>query len=128
MALPTATHRNHLQGGAVALLAAVGAHTRTRALPELLDAFGVVSTLRDLDADLASGICNVPAEVVGEARWDRLQELRRVRAWMEAERALALEALATTEGRLAALGDPMAERVLGFFLPSMRRILSRAVT
>lgn len=45
------------------LLAALGSHSRADRLPELMDVLGWCSTVRDLRADLAAGIINIPAEV-----------------------------------------------------------------
>lgn len=118
-----AHHRATFGGSFDLVLAAVGARTRMVDLPELLDVFGVVSTLRDLEADLARGLCNVPAEVVGDTPWDPPWGTSRVLAWIRSERAFAREALARAESRLATLDDPVAARVFGFFVPSLRRRL-----
>ncbi|MGF6148835.1 Uncharacterised protein [Kingella potus] len=49
------------------LFAAAGASVRSRDVPELADALGWCSTMRDLPEDLAAGIINIPAEIWHEA-------------------------------------------------------------
>lgn len=64
-----AQHRATFCGSLDLLFAAAGASARSRDLPELADALGWCSTMRDLREDLAAGIVNIPMEIWQAAGW-----------------------------------------------------------
>ncbi len=89
------------------LLLAARSPLRARDVPELVEALGWCSTVRDLEEDLAAGRIDVPAEVLaaaGLASCASLAELARdpfVGRWLVAEHAAVLGQLARTRARLA---------------------------
>ena len=64
-----AQHRTTFSLSLDLLFAAAGASARSRDLPELADALGWCSTMRDLREDLAAGIVNIPMEIWQAAGW-----------------------------------------------------------
>jgi hypothetical protein len=89
------------------LLLAARSPLRARDVPELVEALGWCSTVRDLEEDLAAGRIDVPAEVLAAAGLSTsasLAELARdpfVGRWLVAEHAAVLGQLARTRARLA---------------------------
>ena len=105
------------------LLIAAGASTRARDVPELVDALGWCSTVRDLEEDFEHGLINVPAEIVTAAREEgaSLDNVRNflsavsVRQWL-AEELQRAESLLDAHGqRRAASDDPTGRRILRIF-------------
>ncbi len=115
------------------LMIAARADLRADDVPELLEAFGWCSTVRDLEEDLEAGLVNVPAEVVAAARTEGLATLTHqdltasppVRAWLAAERTRAIALLVETDRRLAGLGKRQGVRVLKLFVRSIWRYTRR---
>ncbi|MCC6245035.1 MAG: phosphatase PAP2 family protein [Gemmatimonadaceae bacterium] len=98
-------------------------------VPELIDALGWCSTVRDLDEDLAKGLVNIPKEVVAATNgvesesWSRLADETPVREWLRSEGNRARSWLGATEQRLAACTDRRGAQTLRRFARSMRRYL-----
>jgi len=106
---------------------------RSRDVPELVDALGWCSTVRDLDEDLAKGLVNIPHEVVSKTGCDTVAPrtaLARdpaVQAWINAEGERARGLLAETERQLATFADRRGAGVLLRFARSMVRYLPKTV-
>jgi membrane-associated phospholipid phosphatase len=102
---------------------------RARDVPELVDALGWCSTVRDLEEDLAKGLVNIPREVVAHAApkhsgsWPALAEDAHVRVWVAAEGEQARGWLAVTDQRLKGVADRRGAGVLRRFAQSMHRYL-----
>lgn len=102
---------------------------RSREVPELVDALGWCSTVRDLDEDLAKGLVNIPRDVVAQAGANAttspaaLASDPAVLAWVTTEGERARGLLLATEERLAALSDRRGARVLLRFSRSMVKYL-----
>jgi membrane-associated phospholipid phosphatase len=107
---------------------------RARDVPELVDALGWCSTVRDLDEDLAKGLVNIPRQVVDQAKasaatsWSTLAKAPPVQAWINAEGERAREWLATTDQRLEGFADRRGAGVLRRFARSMKRYLPRKLS
>lgn len=105
------------------LLIASGARTRAADVPELVEAFGWCSTVRDLQDDLEHGLVNVPAGIVAAARQEgaSLQDVSgflgagAVRRWFESELRRADKLLAAHAQRCVAIDDPPGRRILRIF-------------
>ena len=93
-----AQHRRTFTRSLDLLLAALGSSVRGRDLPELVDALGWCSTMRDLPEDLRAGIVNIPSELWRQAGWPSekrhdpaaLSADAAFRDWMRQERNRAL--------------------------------------
>ena len=102
---------------------------RARDVPELIDALGWCSTVRDLEEDLAKGLVNIPSEVVDRADVTAATSLSmlatdtHVRTWLNAEGERARKWLAQTEHRLADSANRRGARVLLRFSRSMEPYL-----
>jgi hypothetical protein len=115
------------------LLAASGSELRAADAPELIEAFGWCSTMRDLREDIDAGLINVPAEVVRAARldasspvdFDALLRSGDMRAWMAAERERAVMLLDGAQRRLDALKAQPGAQVLRIFTRSIRSFADR---
>ena len=98
-------------------------------VPELIDALGWCSTVRDLEEDLAKGLVNIPSEVVDRADVTAATSLSmlatdtHVRTWLNAEGERARKWLAQTEHRLADSANRRGARVLLRFSRSMEPYL-----
>lgn len=97
-------------------------------VPELADALGWCSTVRDLDEDLGRGLINLPAKVVEAAEREtgvvepsRWRESRTVQDWLERKREQALTWLDAVDRKLVELEDRSGARVLKRFARSVRR-------
>jgi hypothetical protein len=116
-------HRTTFMHSLNLLLIAAGATTRARDVPELVEAFGWCSTVRDLEEDLGHGLVNVPADVVAAAEeegvsLDRPREFlgaAAVRDWFTTELQRAQSLLAAHGQRQAAKDDPAGRRILRIF-------------
>jgi membrane-associated phospholipid phosphatase len=105
------------------LLIAAGGSTRARDVPELVEAFGWCSTVRDLEDDLRQGLVNVPADVVEAAMAEgasladatEMVAANAVRRWFAAELRRARSLLSAHEKRQAAQEDPTGRRILRIF-------------
>jgi membrane-associated phospholipid phosphatase len=111
-----------------------GADVRAREVPDLVEAFGWCSTMRDLREDLAKGLVNVPAPVVAAARaggatalgYEQLVASPAVRQWLEHEYRRALEHLDRADAQLARLDGRSGAAVLRLFHRSIGRFAARA--
>ena len=124
-----AQHRRTFTRSLDLLLAALGSSVRGRDLPELVDALGWCSTMRDLPEDLRAGIVNIPSELWRQAGWPSekrhdpaaLSADAAFRDWMRQERNRALQLLDQADLRTAALNDETARRISNLFARSVRR-------
>ena len=124
-----AQHRRTFTRSLDLLLAALGSSVRGRDLPELVDALGWCSTMRDLPEDLRAGIVNIPSELWRQAGWPSekrhdpaaLSADAAFRDWMRQERSRALQLLDQADRRTAALNDGTARRISNLFARSVRR-------
>ena len=124
-----AQHRRTFTRSLDLLLAALGSSVRGRDLPELVDALGWCSTMRDLPEDLCAGIVNIPSELWRQAGWPSekrhdpaaLSADAAFRDWMRQERNRALHLLDQADRRTAALNDETARRISNLFARSVRR-------
>jgi fatty acid desaturase len=115
------------------MLIAGGAELRAADVPELIEAFGWCSTMRDLREDLAAGLVNVPREVLAAAAAEdasasdpeALLASAAARRWLGEELARAERHLAATDHRLAALRGRRGARVLRRFARSIRGFVGR---
>jgi len=104
-----------------------GADVRAGDAPDLIEAFGWCSTVRDLREDLAKGLVNIPAPVVEAARsqgaltLDALAEAPAVKQWLEQEYARAIEHLDRADAQLARLEVKPGVAILRLFHRSIRR-------
>ena len=124
-----AQHRRTFTRSLDLLLAALGSSVHGRDLPELVDALGWCSTMRDLPEDLRAGIVNIPSELWRQAGWPSekrhdpaaLSADAAFRDWMRQERSRALQLLDQADRRTAALNDETARRISNLFARSVRR-------
>jgi fatty acid desaturase/membrane-associated phospholipid phosphatase len=115
------------------LLAVRGSDLRAADAPELIEAFGWCSTMRDLREDIGAGLINVPADVVRAARLgesrpldvDALLRSDGMRSWMAAERERAVMLLDGAQCRLDALKAQSGAQVLQIFTRSIRGFADR---
>jgi hypothetical protein len=115
-------HRRTFAGSLDLMLVAGGSPLRASDVPELVDALGWCSTLRDLDIDLERGLFNLPRHVVEEAGAEpSLAESDAARRWLEGGRLQALRDLDATDARLAALRGLTGAGILRTFARSIRR-------
>lgn len=116
-------HRTTFMHSLNLLLIAAGASTRARDVPELVEAFGWCSTVRDLEEDLDHGLVNVPADVVAAAEEEgaSLDNARvflsaaAVRRWFATELQRAHSLLVAHGRRRATMDDPAGQRILRIF-------------
>lgn len=115
------------------LLSARGSNLCAADVPELIEAFGWCSTMRDLREDLDAGLINVPADVAKIARLDEsrtpnvdtLLSCDAMRAWMASELDRALSLLSATQSRLDALKARPGVEILRIFSRSIRSFAVR---
>jgi membrane-associated phospholipid phosphatase len=112
-----AQHRATFEPSVDLLLLAADSPLRATDVPELIAALAWCSTVRDLDADLARGLINIPANVMARARTDP----QAVGEWLSAERAAAIPLLDACDARIAGLRGQRGARLLARFSRSMRR-------
>jgi phytoene/squalene synthetase len=101
-------------------------HTRAAQVPDLVEALGWCSVVRDLNEDLGKGLINVPAELVQrlEAAGAKLTASHlEIQSWLEQERLAAINHLQHSAVSLQTLTaeDPRAARLLGLFHRSIAR-------
>jgi len=115
------------------LLVAVGAKARADDVPELVEAFGWCSAMRDLREDLAHGLVNIPEAVVRSAECEgakpgcdeKLLGSQAVRAWQAEELDRAQRKLQSFGRRRWDPVDPVGNRVLRLFHRSIVQFASR---
>jgi hypothetical protein len=123
-------HRATFCGSLDLMLIAADSPLRAQDVPELVEALGWCSALRDLEDDLAHGLVNLPREVAEAARLEsggaapgEWIDTRAVREWRAAERERGVELLDRADARLSGLqGRGVA--LLRRFARSMRRYSS----
>ncbi len=109
------------------LLIALAARTRAKDVPELIEAFGWCSTVRDLEEDLGHGLVNVPADVVAAAVMegatpDRVTEFvstQAVRSWFGSELERSESLLRAHQDRRLPEDDPAGDWVIRLFYKSV---------
>lgn len=117
------------------LLIAGGSELRAADVPELIEAFGWCSTMRDLREDLAAGLVNIPREILAAAcpaaardptgDPEALLASPAVRRWLRDEHARACRHLDDTDRRLATLRGRRGARTLRRFARSIRDFARR---
>ncbi|MGM9480977.1 fatty acid desaturase [Roseateles sp. NT4] len=126
-------HRNTFTLSLNLLLAARGSDLRAADAPELIEAFGWCSVVRDLREDLQAGLVNVPAEVLRAAQianhppieLGALLQSAAMQTWMKAEHDRALTLLGAMPPRLEALATQPGVEVLRIFTRSIRGFAGR---
>jgi hypothetical protein len=110
------------------LLIAMQSPVRSTDMPQLLDALGWCSTVRDLDEDIGHGLINIPGDVLDVAR--RAMPVRHLRtlvhtapvtAWLAAGAAECDQLLDRVDGQAAGLPCPKAAGIARLFSRSIRR-------
>jgi len=124
-------HRATFRGSLDLMLIAADSPLRAQDAPELVEALGWCSALRDLDDDLAQGLINLPREVAEAARLEsgvaapaEWIGTRAVREWRAVERERGVDLLDRADARLAAFSDQRGGALLRRFARSMRRYSS----
>jgi membrane-associated phospholipid phosphatase len=112
-----AQHRATFEPSVDLMMLAADSPLRAADVPELIAALAWCSTVRDLDADLARGLINVPADVMARAR----AEPHALRDWLAEERVAAIPLLDACDARIARLRGRRGARLLAKFARSMRR-------
>ena len=122
-----AHHRRTFSSAVDLMLIAARAQLRSRDVPELIEAFGWCSTLRDLREDHAAGRSNVPREVFEEAGlgpradYSTLVASEPFGRWLRAEQERVEDALARTRERLDRHAGAAGARLLRLFARSIER-------
>jgi len=116
------------------LLIASAAELRADDIPELIDALGWCSTMRDLEDDLAQGLINIPQDVFERASraatspdTKLLLQTPVVHDWLCEELARVAPLLDRSDVRLAELSDRKGAAVLSLFARSIRRYAERRI-
>ena len=129
-----AQHRRTFALSLNLLLAALGSRSRAEDVPELSDALGWCSTVRDLREDVAAGIINIPAEIWQQAGLpentavtpETVLAAPAVRRWLALEHRQAVACLAQLEQRLPqAAPDKPARRIVHIFTRSVADFAQR---
>ena len=113
-----------------------GAELRARDAPDLIEAFGWCSTMRDLQDDIEKGLVNIPASIVEEAyphgpamvQYETLVRSPAVQQWMRSEHARALRHLDRFEVQLKRLQGKRGVAILRLFHRSILRFAKREAT
>lgn len=126
-----AQHRRTFTLSLNLLLAALGSPLRAQEVPELVDALGWCSTVRDLREDLAAGIINLPADIWRQLPANPRQDPSALQhpalsQWLRQERQHALHLLDRLEQRQPEWArDPAGTRIVRLFARSVRRFAGR---
>ena len=118
----------------IAVLAAAIADLRAQDAPDLIEAFGWCSTIRDLREDIEKGLVNIPATVIETARaegldgmeYDALVRATAVKQWMWNEYQRATRHLNRFENELLSLRGRNGVAILRLFHRSIRRFAETA--
>lgn len=111
------------------LLAALQSNTRAHQVPELVQALGWCSAMRDLQQDMAQGIINIPAEILplqhdavpAATLYPWLLADTAIQQWMNAGQQQALQLLQALDGTHAdGRLDPAGARIVRLFSRSLR--------
>ena len=121
-------HGATFRGSLDLMLIAAESPLRASDVPELVEALGWCSAVRDLEDDLGHGLINLPREVVDAARSESagsdpsswLATLA-VREWLASERARGRALLERADARLATFNGQRGGALLRRFARSMRR-------
>jgi len=136
-ALPQDELREHLRRtfelSVDLMLLAAGSKLGAQNVPELIEAFGWCSVMRDLREDLEAGLCNIPREVLRAARQEGLEttdhdevvESQVVQRWMAEELARAQGMLEITENKLVSLEGQPGAKILRLFATSISKFAKR---
>jgi membrane-associated phospholipid phosphatase len=121
-------HRATFRGSLDLMLIAADSRIRAGDVPELVEALGWCSAVRDLEDDLAHGLINIPRGVAqaareesGDGRPVSWVATRAVREWLACERARGRVLLDAADARLAALDGERGGALLRRFARSMRK-------
>lgn len=124
----TELHRATFRGSLDLMLIAANSPLRADDVPELVEALGWCSTVRDLGDDLSHGLINMPQEIAlaaqaesaaaAPAQW---RETRAVRDWLESERTRGHALLDRADARLRNFDGVRGGALLRRFARSMRR-------
>ena len=121
-------HRATFRGSLDLMLIAADSRLRASDVPELVEALGWCSTVRDLEEDLAQGLINIPDGVVRAAQAESGASkpvawvaTKAVREWLASERMRGRVLLNAADARLATLGGERGGALLRRFSRSMRR-------
>ena len=121
-------HGATFRGSLDLMLIAADSTLRARDVPELVEALGWCSAVRDLEDDLAHGLINLPQQVVFAARAESPDAkpaawvaTRAVREWLAGERARGRALLDRADARLASFNGQRGGALLRRFARSMRR-------
>jgi membrane-associated phospholipid phosphatase/phytoene/squalene synthetase len=120
-------HRGTFRASLDLMLLAADSRLRASDVPDLPDAFGWCSTVRDLEEDLAHGLINVPRDVVAAASLEvpgnnhALPSTNAVKRWLDEERIRALGLLASVDAKLSELRGQSGAALLAMFSRSIRR-------
>lgn len=124
-------HRATFRGSLDLMLIAADSRLRASDVPELVEALGWCSAVRDLDDDLSHGLVNVPREVAqaaqaesGSAAPAAWFATHAVRQWRDGERVRGRALLDRADARLAAFNGERGGALLQRFARSMRRYAS----
>jgi len=121
-------HRATFRGSLDLMLIAADSRLRAGDVPELVEALGWCSVVRDLEDDLRLGLINLPREVAeaarsesGDARPASWFATRVAREWLAAERMRGRALLDGADARLEKFGVERGAALLRRFARSMRR-------
>lgn len=111
------------------LMIGIGATTRAGDAPDLIEALGWCSTMRDLKDDLQHGLVNIPVEVLREAQKEggdpkdlnSLVGTPSIKTWFDSELMRARKHLTQSSAAIARLEDRKGARVLGIFQRSIEK-------
>lgn len=120
-------HRKTFEHSLNLLLIATGARTPANDVPELIEAFGWCSTVRDLNEDLGHGLVNVAADVMAAAAAEgatpssvpEFGATEAVRSWFGAELERTDSLLRAHNDRWTPGGDPRGDRIMRIFHKSI---------
>ena len=121
-------HRATFRGSLDLMLIAANSPLRASDVPELVEALGWCSAVRDLEDDLGHGLINLPRDVVQEAQAESADArpsawlaTRAVREWLVGERVRGRALLDRADARLASFNGQRGGALLRRFARSMRR-------
>jgi membrane-associated phospholipid phosphatase/phytoene/squalene synthetase len=127
-------HRQTFYYAVNLMLTLGGAEIRARDAPDLIEAFGWCSTMRDLQEDIEKGLVNLPASVIDAARSQGLDTIEYasvvkapvVKEWMRDQYRRATQHLDRFEHELVRLQGKRGVAILRLFHRSIRRFAVRA--
>ena len=121
-------HRATFRGSLDLMLIAANSPLRASDVPELVEALGWCSAVRDLEDDLGHGLINLPRDVVNaaqaesaDARPSAWLATRAVSEWLVGESVRGRALLDSADARLASVNGQRGGALLRRFARSMRR-------